>query len=210
LTGKWETVIGAEYADWLVLPAKSTIARLILVPREAARIEPITHPTGLPAAGICDITVAGHTVDDGYAFTGDLRAVALAMAGAATAVTGSADGVWHHHVEQMRARLATSYSDDELTSAAPAHVARAASDIDATKLQITEALRRSDVEAAETWVYQQAVARARAAADRLLGNSRHALELTDPATRRWRDVHAGCRLATALFDESARTRPSSH
>ena len=195
LTGKWESVIGAEYADWLVLPVKNTVARRVLVPREAAHIEPIRDPSGLLAAGVCDVTIADYVVEGSHAFMGDPHAAAIAMAGAAAAVTGSADGVWRHHVQQMRARLATSYSGDELANAAPAQVARAASDIDASKLQITDALRRSDASATETWAYQQAVARARAAADLLLGHSRHALDLSDPATRRWRDVHAGCRLA---------------
>jgi 3-hydroxy-9,10-secoandrosta-1,3,5(10)-triene-9,17-dione monooxygenase len=201
LTGRWESVVGAEYADWLVLPANNR--RRILVPREAARIEPIHDPAGLWGAGVCDVTVTGRPVEDSHDFAGDHRAVAVAMAGAAAAVAGSADGVWRHHVEQMRVRLATSYSGDELANAAPAQVARAASDIDATKLQIAEGLRRPDAEAGGPWAYQQAIARARAAADHLLGNSRHALEVTDPATRRWRDVHAGCRLAATLLDEAA-------
>lgn len=200
LTGKWESVVGAEYADWLVLPTKKG---RVLVPRGAADIEPI--PQDLGAAGIGDVTIAGHPVDDGHTCPGDPRAAAIAMAGAAAAVTGSADGVWRRHVEQMRARLATTYSGDELANAAPEQVGRAASDIDATKLQIIEALRRPDAEASGSWVYEQAVARARAAADRLLGNSRHALDLNDPATRLWRDVHAGCRLAAIVFEADAWT-----
>jgi 3-hydroxy-9,10-secoandrosta-1,3,5(10)-triene-9,17-dione monooxygenase len=199
LTGKWESVIGAEYADWLMLPVQN---RRVLVPREAARIEPIRDPSGLSAAGVCDVTIADYAVENSHAFMGDPRAAAIAMAGAAAAVTGSADGVWRHHVEQMRARLATSYSGDEVANAAPAQVARAASDIDASKLQITDAFRRSDATATDTWAYQQAIARARAAADLLLGHSRHALDLSDPATRRWRDVHAGCRLAATLLNEA--------
>lgn len=200
LTGEWKAVVGAEYADWLVLP---TIKDRVLVPREAAHIEPTIEPSGLGAAGIGDVTIAQHPVADGHTYPGDQRVAAVAMAGAAAAVTGSADGVWRRHVEQMRARLATTYSGDELANAAPAQVGRVASDIDATKLQIIEALRRPDAEASLSWAYEQAVARARAAADRLLGNSRHALDLNDPATRLWGDVHAGCRLATAVFGTGA-------
>ncbi|BBZ21462.1 acyl-CoA dehydrogenase family protein [Mycolicibacterium gadium] len=198
LAGRWESVIGAGYADWLVLPTEN--ARRVLVPRAAARLEP--RREGSAVAGVCDVTIAGYVVDDSHAFAGDQRAAAIAMAGAAAAVTGSAEGVWRHHVEQMRARLATSYSGGELANAAPAQVARAASDIDATRLQIIDALRRPDAEAADARAYWQAVARARAAADHILGNSRHALELTDPVTRLWRDVHTGCRLAAALLDEA--------
>ena len=202
LTGRWESVVGAHYADWLVLPTDNATGR-ILVARDAAHVEPPNDPSDLAAAGIGDVTVADHRVDDRYAFTRNSRAAAFAMAGAAAAVTGSADGVWRRHVEQMRARLATSYSGDELANAAPAHVGRAASDIDATKLQITEALRQADAEAGGSWEYEQAVARARSAADRLLGNSRHALDLNDAATRLWQDVHAGCRLAASIFNAAA-------
>lgn len=201
LSGTWQSVIGAEYAGWLVLPTKN--AGRVLVARDAARIAPCRDPAGLSAAGVCDVTITDYAVGDSHAVTGTRRAAAIAMAGAAAAITGSAEGVWRHHVEQMRARLATSYSDDELANSAPAHVARAASDIDATKVQIIDALRRPDSEASETWAYRQAVARARIAADHLLGNSRHALDATDPVTRRWRDVHAGCRLAAMVFDAAA-------
>lgn len=198
LVGRWESVVGAQYADWLVLPTEN--ARRVLVPRAAARIEP--HREGFTVAGVCDVTIAGHVVDDSHAFPSDHRAAAIAMAGAAAAVTGAAEGVWRHHVEQMRARLATSYSGGELANAAPAQVARAASDIDATRLQIVDALRRPEAEAADARAYRQAVARARSAADHILGNSRHALDMTDPVTRLWRDVHTGCRLSAAVLDEA--------
>jgi 3-hydroxy-9,10-secoandrosta-1,3,5(10)-triene-9,17-dione monooxygenase len=198
LTGKWESVVGAEYADWLMLPLKNAVSRRILVRRDAARIEPIRHQAALQAAGVSDVTITDHIVGDSHVATRNQRAAAIAMAGVAAAVAGSADGVWRNHVEQMRARLATSYSGDELANAAPAQVARAASEIDAAKLQITGAVRRSDT--AATWAYRQAVARARAGADRLLGHSRHALDLADPVTRLWLDVQEGCRLAASFLD----------
>jgi 3-hydroxy-9,10-secoandrosta-1,3,5(10)-triene-9,17-dione monooxygenase len=200
LTGRWEAVIGAEFADWLLLPADNGAARRVLVPRDAARIDPVRHHIGLDAAGICDVTVSDATVDDSHVFDGDRRAAVIAEAGAAAAVVGSADGVWRRHVEQERARLATSYGGDEVTNEAAAHMAWAASDIDAAKLQVTASLVLSDDHAAEPWAYQQAVARARGAADRLLANSRHALDATDPVTRLWRDVHAGCRMAVRFVD----------
>ncbi|MFI5511245.1 hypothetical protein ACIA48_27625 [Mycobacterium sp. NPDC051804] len=201
LTGTWESVVGAEYADWLVLPTDHAASR-VLVPCSAADIEPTKEPSCLGAAGLSDVAVAGYPVDDSYAFTSNQCAAAIAMAGAAAAVIGSADGVWRRHVEKMRARLATSYSGDELAIAAPAQVGRAACDIDATKLQIIDALRRPNAEASSSWEYEQAIARARGVADRLLQNSRHALDLNDPATRRWRDVHAGCRLAADFLRQS--------
>lgn len=204
LTGTWVSVVGAEYADWLVLPTDNAASR-IFVPRNAADVEPIREPSAFAAAGLSDVTIAGYPVDDSFTFTSNQRAAAVAMAGAAAAITGSADGVWRRHVKRMGARLATSYSGDELANAAPAQVGRAASDIDATKLQIIDALRSPDAEASVPWEYEQAIARARAAADRLLQNSRHALDLDDPATRLWLDVHAGCRLAADLVRQSSGT-----
>jgi 3-hydroxy-9,10-secoandrosta-1,3,5(10)-triene-9,17-dione monooxygenase len=113
---------------------------------------------------------------------------------------GSADGVWRRHVDQERARLATSYGGDEVTNEAAAQMAWAASDIDAAKLQVTASLDMSEDYPAGRQGYQQAIARARGAADRLLANSRHALDATDPVTRLWRDVHAGCRMAVRFVD----------
>lgn len=208
LTGTWELVVGAEYAEWLVLPINDDGATGVLVPREAARIELIDKPSVLVSAGLGDVTVVGWAVDDGHAFERDRHAVTIGLAGAAAAVTGAAEGVWRRHVEQMRTRLATSYSGDELANSAPAQVGRTASDIDAARLQIAEALRRPATEASESGVYEQAVARACASADRLLANSRHALERDDPATRLWRDVHAGRRLAAWVFIAAAGGSPS--
>ncbi len=114
-------------------------------------------------------------------------------------MVGSADGVWRKHVDQVRARLDVSYGGDEVTDEAAAEVARAASDIDAAKLQLTGALDPAAPETA-TWAFAQAVARARGAADRLLASSRHALDASDPVSDLWRDVHAGCRLAVRILD----------
>jgi 3-hydroxy-9,10-secoandrosta-1,3,5(10)-triene-9,17-dione monooxygenase len=208
LTARWESVIGAEYADWLLLPVDNGAAR-VLVPRRTARIEPVRNHQGLAAAGVCDVTVSGSTVSAGQIFEGRSEKTAVIVgAGAAAAVVGSAEGVWRHHVGQVRARLATSYGGDDVSNAAAAQVAWAASDIDAAKLQVATAVGQRREDAAGTWVYQQAVARARAAADRLLGSSRHALDASDPVTRQWQDLQVGCRLAVR-FLERAHGVPSS-
>jgi 3-hydroxy-9,10-secoandrosta-1,3,5(10)-triene-9,17-dione monooxygenase len=103
-------------------------------------------------------------------------------------------GGWRRHVDQVRARLAISYGGDEITDDAAAQIARSASDIDASRLQIETAGFSAGMAP-----YQQAIARARGAADRLLASSRHALDASDPVTAAWRDVHAGCRLAAAIM-----------
>jgi 3-hydroxy-9,10-secoandrosta-1,3,5(10)-triene-9,17-dione monooxygenase len=192
LTGRWESVLGAHHADWLLLPARDC---RVLVPRNGVRVDPVTGQTGLNAAGICDVTVTELPVEQRHIFGGlGDREVVIAGAGAAAAVVGSAEGVWRQHVGQVRARLAASYGGEEVTNEAAAQVARAASDIDAARLQVTASLRLPD-DGAVLWAHRQAVARARDAADRLLGSSRHALDASDPATRMWKDVYAGSRLA---------------
>lgn len=198
LDGRWPSVIGAEYADWLLLPAHDGSACRVLVPRSAARIEPTEHLAALGAAGICDVTVAGHPVDRRLVVSD--RADHTAAAGAAAVVVGSADGLWRRHVEQVRAQLTTSYRGDEVSDMAAAQVARAASDIDAAKLQIATSVASPGAPEIVTWAAHQAVTRARSAADRLLAHSRHPLNASDAVTRRWCDVHAGCRLAVPLLD----------
>jgi 3-hydroxy-9,10-secoandrosta-1,3,5(10)-triene-9,17-dione monooxygenase len=197
LTGRWDAVVGARYADWLLLPVNG---RRVLVAREAAQLEPVAHQTGLAGAGVGDVSIRGVAVAERHILPADGgRATVIAGAGAAAAVVGSADGVWRQHVQRVRARLATSHGGDEVTDQSAAQVAWAASDIDAAKLQVATSLEDSD-DAGRRRACRQAVARAGAAADRLLGSSRHALDASDPVTRRWRDVHAGCDLAVRLLE----------
>jgi 3-hydroxy-9,10-secoandrosta-1,3,5(10)-triene-9,17-dione monooxygenase len=193
LTGRWESVVGARQAAWLLLPVSRD--RQVLVPQEAAVLEPVTGLAGLHEAGIRDVTVAGS--HDCHVVDGVEAGPVLGQAATVAAVVGSAEGVLRMHVEQVRARLATSHGGDEVTDAAAAQVGWAASDIDAARLQVAGSVA-DDIEAA-TWAHQQAVARARDAADRLIANSRHALNASDPVTGLWRDVHAGCRLAARLL-----------
>jgi 3-hydroxy-9,10-secoandrosta-1,3,5(10)-triene-9,17-dione monooxygenase len=199
LTGRWESVVGAKQADWLLLPTSH--ACRVLVPRSRVRVEPCDREAGLSAAGVGDVTVGDLAVEDGRVFTGSHDTGVIAAAGAAAAVIGSADGVWRKHVDQVRARLNISYGGDEVTDEAATAVARAASDIDASKLQIMGALDpAAAAHETATWAFAQSVARARGAADRLLASSRHALDASDPVTNLWRDVHAGCRLAVRIID----------
>lgn len=191
LTGRWECVAGAENADWLLLSIDGV--RRVLVPRESVRVEP-TDP------GRCEVSVRSARVDKRLVFDGLHDRVAVtAGAGVAAAVVGTADGMWRTHVDQMRSRLATSHGGDQVTNAAAAQLARAASDIDAARLQIVASLERDA--GAATWAHRQAVARARDAADRLLATSRHALDASDPVAGQWKAVHAGARMAGRLLDE---------
>jgi 3-hydroxy-9,10-secoandrosta-1,3,5(10)-triene-9,17-dione monooxygenase len=196
LTGRWTSVIGADHADWLLLPVGDY---RILVPCREISIDTVEGQSGLNAAGIGDVTAAELPVDERHVFGGRPdRDVTLGGALAAAAVVGSADGMWCQHVDQVRTRLATSYGGEEVTAEAAAQVARAASDVDAARLQVTASLGMRDDAAAAGWAHRQAVARALGAADRLLASSRHALDASDPATRMWKDVYAGSRLANKI------------
>ncbi|KUH85508.1 hypothetical protein [Mycobacterium sp. IS-1556] len=218
LSGRWQFVAGGEYADWFLLTADADgTPHCVLVPRSAVHIEPAQHPTGLDAAGIRDVTVTDVPVEQRQIFQNAVERAQFApriatrmLAGAAAAavVVGAAGGVWRTFVEQMRERLAASYGSEELTdqTSTTVHVARAASDIDAARLQIEASFRPGrdgvrDTFRAAAWAHRQAAVRARDAADQLLGAShRHALDASDQVTRLWRDVHAACRLTIFLLD----------
>lgn len=201
LSGRWPSVIGARYAEWLLLPVHVGSAGHLLVSRDAADIDTAGDQVALAAAGVSDVTVSDVAVGEARVLDGgDHTGALFTGAGAAAAVVGSAAGLWRTNVERLRAQLAASHGGDEITDALAAEVARAASDIDAARLQITESLTaHSDLDEAVR-ICRQAVARARSAADRLLGRGKQALDASNPVTRRWREVDAGSRLAVRLLD----------
>lgn len=223
LTGRWESVTGAAFADWLLLSALEgddeaprESVRYVLVPRDVVQIDRHVGRRGLATAGIVDVSVSGAIVDAVFAHPGEssrensdfdesrTSCPVVAGAGQAAAVVGAAAGVWRAHVGQVRQRLATSYGSEdtnELTSSAVL-VAKAESDIDAARLQLVTSLS-ADARAAGTALCQ-AVTRARDAADQLLSSgSRHALDATDPVARLWFDVLAGYRLTIRSVQQPA-------
>jgi 3-hydroxy-9,10-secoandrosta-1,3,5(10)-triene-9,17-dione monooxygenase len=64
LTGRWESVVGAELAEWLLLPADHRGTCRVLVLGSGVRIEPVNRPTGLAAAGVRHVTASDLAVDD--------------------------------------------------------------------------------------------------------------------------------------------------
>lgn len=200
LSGHWRDVTGADTADWLLLAADGD--RLVLVARADATVSAPAAPAGLSGAGLADVTVSEVPVAAERVFAGrDDAAAVLTGAAAAAAVAGAADGLWRAHVAQVRQRLAASYgsAETEDLTLSTRQVARAAADIDAATLQITASLSKPRQAAARA--QRQAAARARDAADRVLGSSRgHALDASDPVTCFWRDVHTGARLTLSLLD----------
>lgn len=190
LTGRWESVAGAEHAEWLLLSIAG--ARRVLVPHSAVHVDP-TDADG------CEVSARSVRIDRRHVFPHSYRTGVVAAAGMTAVVAGTADGMWRRHVDQMRHRLATSHGGYRVTNPAAAQLARTASDIDAAKLQIAGSLE-GDV-AAATWAHRQALTRACDAADRLLAAGRHALDASDPVTRLWTDTHAGARLAARLLED---------
>ncbi|MCG7595976.1 hypothetical protein [Mycobacterium sp. PSTR-4-N] len=196
LTGRWTAVGGARYADWFVLPARHTALCRVLVPRDCVAVG--IEPRG---AGLAEVAAFDVVVDPGHVLLGDGATASLLTAtGAAAAVLGSTQGLWRRHVGQLRSHLAAYHGGTTADSDA-AQVARAASDIDAAELQLLESATAEASLEDTVWVCRQVVARARAAADRLLEHSRHALDADDPVTQRWCEVDVGARVAVRLFDD---------
>lgn len=216
LTARWNTVTGATFAHWLLLRADlDGTAHWVLLPRDAVDVTQRDDIVGLRTTGICDVTVSDVAVQESAVYPGadekscadrefDIIPMVVTGAAAATAVIGAAAGTWQAHVGQVRQRLATSYGSEdtaERTTSAVV-VAETASVIAAARLQLDESLRAEAAPAARAQL--QAVARARNAADQLLGSgSRHALDAADPVTQLWLDVSAGYRLAVRLLDVPA-------
>jgi|SRR5690625_1066984 len=199
LSGQWRDVTGADLADWFLLAAGDD---LVLVPRAEVTVSAPAGSAGLAEAGLAELRIAEWPVADERVFAGrDDGAAVISGAAAAAAVAGAADGLWRGHVAQVRQRLAASYGSAEMEdlTVSTRQVARAAADIDAATLQIGASLAEGPPAAARS--QRQAAARARDAADRVLGGSRgHALDASDPVARLWCDVHTGCRLTFALLD----------
>ncbi|MDD7812834.1 hypothetical protein PP713_09710 [Mycobacterium sp. CSUR Q5927] len=200
LTGCWHSVGGADLADWLLLTADDDAGGRyrVLLPREQVSTKPTRNPSGLFGTDICDVTAADVPVPARRIFESGSP---MAGAGAAATVVGAADGMWHRHVREIRQRLSASYGGEDVMDrpSSTIQVARAACDIDAAKLQLTETLAGT-AEGAAAWQQLQAAARAREAADELLAASRrHALAASDPVTRLWQGTHACFQLTTQLL-----------
>ena len=201
LTGRWGPVVAGTFADWFLLPVGGPARpRLCLAPRGALDIAAPTGRGGLAAAGISEVAVTELALQDWHVIGGSMT---VSRAATAAAVVGSAERMWRSHVERTRARMSGAQVSDELPEAVARHVARASSDIDAAKLQVLSSVDPRCDGTHAVFAQTQAAARARDAADRLLGSGRHALQAADPVTRHWRDVHEGYRLAMGSTPVSA-------
>lgn len=232
VTGRWSFSSGSDHCSWVLLGAivmgpegKPTDFLTILVPRSDYVIEDVWDVVGLRGTGSNDIVIekaflpAHRTLSfkdvsalkcPGHAEnTAPLYKLPFGTVFAYTITTpiiGIATGAYEAHIERMRERVRISYGGQKVSGDSFAHVrvARAATDIDASWLQLERNLdeemrfadageeipmelrlraRRDQVRATERCVEAIAL---------LFKNSGgHSLKNGNPIERAWRDANAG-------------------
>jgi len=232
VTGRWSFSSGCDHCSWVLLGAmvmgpdgKPVDFLTILVPRTDYVIEDVWDVVGLRGTGSNDIVIEkaflpAHRVlsfKDVSALkcpgqaenTAPLYKLPFGTVFAYTITTpiiGIATGAYEAHIERMRERTRISYGGQKVSGDAFAHVrvARAATDIDASWLQLERNLdeemrfvdageeipmelrlraRRDQVRATERCIEAIAL---------LFKNSGgHSLKNGNPIERAWRDANAG-------------------
>ena len=232
LSGRWSFSSGCDHCSWVLLGAmqmgedgKPVDMFTILVPRGDYQIEDVWDVVGLRATGSNDIVVDDAFIPAHHALS--FKDVgALSCPGQAentaplyklpfgtvfaytitTPIIGIASGAYDAHVERMKERVRISYGGQKVSGDSFAHVrvARAATDIDASWLQLERNLseqlrlanageeipmelrlraRRDQVRATERCIDAIAL---------LFKNSGgHSLKNGNPIERAWRDGNAG-------------------
>lgn len=231
-TGRWSFSSGCDHCSWGLLGAlvmgpegRPTDFLTILVPRTDYAIDDVWHVVGLRGTGSNDIVVEKAFVPAyrtlSFNDVSSLRCPGQAENTAplyklpfgtifsytiTTPIIGMATGAYESHIERMRERVRISYGGQKVAGDAFAHVrvARAATDIDASWLQLERNLdeqmryagageeiplelrlraRRDQVRATERCVE---------AVGLLFTNSGgHSLRTGNPIERAWRDANAG-------------------
>jgi 3-hydroxy-9,10-secoandrosta-1,3,5(10)-triene-9,17-dione monooxygenase len=232
VTGRWSFSSGSDHCSWVLLGAivmgpegKPVDFLTILVPRSDYVIEDVWDVVGLRGTGSNDIVIEkaflpAHRVLS-FKDVSALKCPGQAENTAAlyklpfgtifaytitTPIIGIATGAYEAHIERMRERVRISYGGQKVSGDSFAHVrvARAATDIDASWLQLERNLdeemrfadageeipmelrlraRRDQVRATERCVEAIAL---------LFKNSGgHSLKNGNPIERAWRDANAG-------------------
>ena len=232
VTGRWSFSSGCDHCSWVLLGAivmgpegRPTDFLTILVPRADYRIEDVWDVVCLRGTGSNDVViekafvpayrtlsfndVSALTCPGQVENTAPLYRLPFGTVFAYTITTpiiGIATGAYEAHVERMRERVRISYGGQKVSDDAFAHVrvARAATDIDASWLQLERNLdeemryagageeipmelrlraRRDQVRATERCLEAIAL---------LFKNSGgHSLKSGNPVERAWRDGNAG-------------------
>ncbi|MFD4261925.1 3-hydroxy-9,10-secoandrosta-1,3,5(10)-triene-9,17-dione monooxygenase oxygenase subunit [Streptomyces sp. NPDC058534] len=232
LTGRWSFSSGCEHATWALLGALVVGAQgrpvdflTVLVPRSDYTIEDAWDVVGLRGTASNDILVESAFVPD-HRVLRNYEQARLKVPGqqvnkgplyrlpfgaiftsAITApVIGAVSGGYESYVSLMKERVRLSLGGGRFTEDpfAQVAIARAASDIDATVLQMDRNLRElSELAAAEQEIPMEL--RLRTRRDQVRGTERavaaidllfktaggNALRRGNPVERAWRDAHAG-------------------
>ncbi|MFG2620124.1 3-hydroxy-9,10-secoandrosta-1,3,5(10)-triene-9,17-dione monooxygenase oxygenase subunit [Streptomyces sp. NPDC048507] len=232
LSGRWHFSSGCDHTEWALLGGLVTDAegrpvdmRTFLVPRSQYTIDEVWDTVGLRGSGSNDITVEEVFVPEHRALSFG-PVTALSVPGHAqnpepvyrlpyasvftttisTPLVGIAEGAYEAHLAATRARIRVSYGQQVAEDPfAQVRIARAASDIDASWLQLQRNIadlyalaergeplpvtlrtraRRDQVLATERCV---------AAVDLLMENAGGSAQRTgpNPLQRAWRDAHTG-------------------
>lgn len=231
-TGRWSFSSGCDHCEWVLLGAlvmgpegKPTDFLTILLPRSDYQIDDVWDVVGLRGTGsndivVNDVFVPAHrtlSFNDVSALrcpgqaenTAPLYRLPFGTVFAYTITTpiiGIATGAYEAHIERMRERVRISYGGQKVSGDAFAHVrvARAASEIDASWLQLERNLDE-EMKYATAGEEIPMELRARARRDQVAATERcinaiallfknsggHALKTGNPIERAWRDGNAG-------------------
>lgn len=231
-TGRWSFSSGCDHCSWVLLGAivmdadgRPTDFLTILVPRSDYEIEDVWDVVGLRGTGSNDIVVEKAFVPAyrtlSFNDVASLRCPGQKENGAplyrlpfgtvfsytiATPIIGIATGAYEAHVEGMRDRVRISYGGQKVSQDPFAHVrvARAATDIDASWLQLERNLDE-EMRYAEAGEEIPMELRLRARRDQVRATERcmesiallmknsggHSLKNGNPIERAWRDASAG-------------------
>ncbi|MFD6915305.1 3-hydroxy-9,10-secoandrosta-1,3,5(10)-triene-9,17-dione monooxygenase oxygenase subunit [Streptomyces virginiae] len=232
LSGRWHFSSGCDHTDWALLgglvtdpEGRPVDMRTFLVPRADFRIDEVWDTVGLRGSGSNDITldevfvperralsfgpvtalqVPGHAVNPEPLYR--LPYASVFTTTISTPIVGIAEGAYEGYVEATRDRLRVSYGQQVAEDPfAQVRIARAASDIDASWLQLRRnidelhALAERGAELPTTLRTRVrrdqvlATERCAAAVDLLMENAGGGAMRTGPdrLQRAWRDVHTG-------------------
>ncbi|MFB6959057.1 3-hydroxy-9,10-secoandrosta-1,3,5(10)-triene-9,17-dione monooxygenase oxygenase subunit [Streptomyces sp. NPDC001276] len=232
LSGRWHFSSGCDHAQWALLGCVVPDAegnpvdmRTFLVPRTEYRIDDVWDTVGLRGTGSNDVVVDDVFVPDYRALSfGPVTALKvpghelndeplyrLPYAGVftttiSTPIVGIAEGAYESYVETTKRRFRVSYGQKVAEDPfAQVRIARAASDIDASWLQLTRNIgemyalaQRGEELSTELRTRTRrdqviATERAVAALDLLMENAGGNAMRTgpNPVQRAWRDAHTG-------------------
>jgi 3-hydroxy-9,10-secoandrosta-1,3,5(10)-triene-9,17-dione monooxygenase len=232
LSGRWHFSSGCDHADWALLgglvpddQGTPVDMRTFLIPRSQYRIDPVWDTVGLRGSGSHDIVVEDAWVPDHRALSFGpvtelvppgveanpeplfrLPYAAVFTTTVAAPIVGMAQGAYDAYVSATRDRIRVSYGQRVVEDPfAQVRIARAASDIDASALQLERNIRElyevarrggrmtTELRARTRRDQVVAVERSLGAIDLLMENAGGNAMRTgpNPVQRHWRDAHVG-------------------